>query len=198
MTPTQQAGGHPGGSPHRIAKRGWIAAAAGAAVLLALAVALAVGRAGRPAALSYGAFLDQVDVGNVVAVTFQGTMIEGRLRHSPAAAGAQGAASAKDFTSRVPDFGDPSLIPLLRRHGVAIDVAAPSSWTWLLERVPWPMLLFVVALVVAAFVRLVRGSHDRSGIGLGSGGPMAGLLASLATRRHGAEAESRQERGDGE
>lgn len=198
MAEMHDAQGGPPSPLRRIPKRGWIAVAVALLVLAVAVAAVVAGGAGRVAALSYGAFLDQVDAGNVAAVTFQGTAIDGRLRRPLAAATAQGAAaSAEDFTSRVPDFGDPELIPMLRQHRVAIDVASPSSWTWLLERVPWPMLLFIVALLVAGFVRLVRGSHGGPTMGIQAGGPMAGLLAALAARRHGAEAQSKPDRGDG-
>lgn len=191
MTQTHEAGG-PTGSPRRIPRWGWIAAAA-ALLALAAAIAVGVGDAGHPAALSYSTFLDQVDAGNVAAVTFRGTEIDGRLIH-PADA------SADDFTSRAPDFGDPSLIPLLRQRHVAIDVATPSSWTWLLERVPWPMLAFLGVMLVAALVRIVRGSRGRTGSatpGLPQGGGMMGLIAALAARRHGGgEASPRDGDGD--
>lgn len=36
--------------------------------------------AGKPSAISYGTFLDQLDAGNVASVTFQGTQIDGRFR----------------------------------------------------------------------------------------------------------------------
>jgi hypothetical protein len=140
-----------------------------------------MGRAGDRPNLSYGAFLDQVDAGNVAAVTFRGTEIDARLRHAIGAA--PGAAASAEFASRIPDFGDASLIPLLRRHAVTIDVTAPSSWTWLLDHVPWPMLLFLVALLGAAAVRIVRGSHDPAGSGLPAGGPMMGLMSALTARQ---------------
>ena len=163
-----------------IPRWGWIAAGV---LLLAMAAIISIGRAGHVPTLSYGAFLDQLDGGNVVAVTFHGTEIEVRLRR--AIVEVSTATSSADFTSRVPDFGDPSLIPLLRRNHVAIDVAAPSSWTWLLDRVPWPMLLFVAALLLAAVLRLVRGVQG-PGPGLAAGGPMMGLMATLAAKQRGA------------
>lgn len=134
---------------HRIPRRGWIAAGV---LLSAMAALISISRAGHVPTLSYGAFLDQVDGGNVAAVTFHGTEIDVRLRR--AIVEVSMAKPSADFTSRVPDFGDPSLIPLLRRNHVAIDVVAPSSWTWLLDRVPWPMLLFVAALLLAGALRL--------------------------------------------
>lgn len=164
----------------RISKWGWMALGV---VLLAAAGVMAVVRVVHAPSLTYGAFLDEVDSGNVAAVTFRGTEIDVQLRH--AIAGTPTATPSKDFTSRMPDFGDPSLIPLLRRGHVAIDVAAPSSWAWLLARVPWPMLLFIVALLVAAVLRLARGAHGASP-GFPAGGPMMGLMAALAAKQRSA------------
>ncbi len=107
--------------------------------------------------MTYGAFLDRLDAGNVASVTFVGTDIEGQLRHP--IAGARDAAAGPAFGSRVPDFGDPALIAELRRHHVAIAAATPSPWAWLLARVPLPMLLFLAAMVIAAFVRVVCGAR---------------------------------------
>lgn len=174
---------------HRIPRWGWIAAGV---LLLAMAAIISISRAGHVPALSYGAFLDQVDGGNVAAVTFHGTEIDVRLRRTIVEVST--AKPSADFTSRVPDFGDPSLIPLLRRDHVAIDIAAPSSWTWLLDRVPWPMLLFVAALLLAAVLRLVRGVQV-AGPGLAAAGPMMGLMAALAAKQRGAN-ETPGHRGD--
>ncbi len=48
------------------------------------------------------------------------------------------------FVTRVPDFGDPALLPALRAQGVTIDVnpaQAPSAWLSILENLlPWVLL----------------------------------------------------------
>jgi len=116
-----------------------------------------VEQSGRPAATPYSAFLDQLEAGKVASVRFQGTEISGRYKTVADGTLPAGAGQDVSFRSRVPDFGDPALIPELRKQHVAIDVASPSAWTWLLGRVPWPMLIFVGALLVLGFVRLVRG-----------------------------------------
>jgi hypothetical protein len=45
---------------------------------------------------------------------------------------------------------------------VVIDVYVPSSWTWLLGMVPFPILIFLGAIIVGGLVRLVRGGKARS------------------------------------
>lgn len=111
---------------------------------------------GRPPPTAYGAFLDQLDAGNVASVTFQGTRIEGRFKH--AVAGPDGnSRPQEDFRSRVPDFGDSSLLAALRKEHVAINVVSASSWPSWLSGLPWPMLLFLAFIVIGGIARLVRG-----------------------------------------
>lgn len=137
----------------------WFVAIA-AAVLLGVAV---IEQTGKPAPIPYSAFLDQVEAGNVASVTFQGLEIDGRLKPPPDNSPSGGTAPGQSFRSLVPDVGDPTLIPALRKQHVVIDVAAPSAWSWLLGRVPWPMLIVVGVVLVAGFVRLVRGGKAPSG-----------------------------------
>ena len=170
----------------RAARFWWLIAIA---VVLALAVGAVIEKAGRSPAMPYGTFLDQLEAGNVASVTFQGTQIDGRLKHPPAKEPASSAAQDERFSSRVPDFGDPSLIPELRRQHVAIDVRSPSGWTALFAHLPWPMLAFVVLALVAALVRLVRGGKTGSGSGaaMHPGGGMIGILAAFFAKKRGAE-----------
>jgi ATP-dependent Zn protease len=145
----------------------------------------------------YGTFLDQLDAGNVASVTFEGTEISGRLKSPVGGAAENGAAQRDAFRSRVPDFGDPALIPELRKQRVAIDVATPSPWTWLLGRVPWPMLAIVGVMLVAALARILRGGPVLPG----PGGPAMpahgmgpfGLLASLFAKERTATGAATQE-----
>ena len=129
-------------------------------VLLAVAV---IEQTGMGAVLPYSTFFDQIEAGNVASVTFRGTEITGQFKHPLSNSPAAGTAQGNSFRSRLPDFGDPTLIPDLRRQHVVIDVATPSAWTWLLGRVPWPMLIFLGALLVAGLVRLARGGKAPSG-----------------------------------
>jgi ATP-dependent Zn protease len=152
------------------------------AVVLSLIVVI-VEQTSKQAAVPYSAFLDQIEADNLTSVTFHGTEIIGRLKRTPD--GAAGSVGGDSFRSRVPDFGDPSLIPQLRSHHVAIEVTAPSAWTWLLGRVPWPMLIVVGAILVAGLVRLMRGGAPPSG----SAAPtlpmhgMVGVVSGLFAKR---------------
>lgn len=154
-------------------------------VAVGLLVVVVAERTGRQASTQYGAFLDQVEAGNVASVSFEGTDIIGRYKRPADATLPTGAAQTDSFRSRVPDFGDPTLIPALRRQHVAIEVAAPSALSWLLGRVPWPMLIFVGAILVLGLVRLVRGGTAQPG----SAAPalpahgMMGLVSSLFAKQ---------------
>jgi hypothetical protein len=133
----------------------------------------------------YGTFLDQLDAGNVASVTFEGNEVKGRFKRPVGDTTENGTVPRDAFRSRIPDFGDPALIPELRRQHVMIDVTAPSPWAWLLGRVPWPMLAFLAVMLVAALARMLRGGPvvpGRAGPampahGMGPFGLLAGLFA---------------------
>ncbi|TWI23738.1 hypothetical protein [Mesorhizobium tianshanense] len=82
----------------------------------------------------------------------------------------------------IPDFGDPALIPELRKQHVTIDVNGPSAWAWLLWRVPFPILIFLGIMVVGGLVRFVGGSRASPGSAMPTHGLM-GLLAGLFGKR---------------
>lgn len=136
---------------------------------------------GGPAPMPYGAFLDQVDAGNVGSATFYGTEIDGRFRRPLSSGLASGTSRRDSYRTRVPDFGDPELIPELRKEHVAIDVSAPSQWTSLLSRIPWPLLLFLAVALIAVVVRIVRGPNTRSdpAMPMRPGAGIIGLVSSL-------------------
>lgn len=116
----------------------------------------------KPALTPYSAFLDQLDAGNVASVTIQGTEIKGRYK-PPAGVTPSSGIQRDSFSSRVPDFGDPALIPELRKHHVVIEVAPPSPWTSLLSHLPWPMLLILGVAILAGAIRLMRGGKVDAG-----------------------------------
>lgn len=147
--------------------------------IVALLAFVIVETVGGPAATPYGTFLDQLDAGNVVSVTIQGTQIDGRFKH-PIPTGPSNSTKQNDtFRSRVPDFGDPSLISELRKQHVAIDVTTSSQWTSWLGHLPWPMVFILGAVLVAALVRFVRGGKPGS-VSPTSMHPMGGMMALIS------------------
>jgi ATP-dependent Zn protease len=153
----------------------------GIAVVLALVIGVVIEEASKTAPTPYSAFLDLLDAGNVASVTFHGTEIDGRFKQPVDSALSGGTAQQDTFISRVPDFGDPTLIPELRKQHVVIDVEPESSWSWLLSRIPWPILLFVGAMIVSGFVRLLRGRNSSTVSTLPAHG-MMGLISRLFTK----------------
>jgi ATP-dependent Zn protease len=144
-------------------------------IVVALIVFGIVETAGGPAPIPYSSFLDQLDAGNIASVTFQGTQIDGRFKHPVGNTAANASAQQIAFRSRVPAFGDASLLPELRKEHVAVDVVSSSSWTSLLAGLPWPMVIFLAAIVIAAIVRLVRGGKVQSSTGVPVH-PMQGMI----------------------
>jgi hypothetical protein len=169
-----------------------------ALAVVLLIVFLAVELGGKALqATPYGTFLDQLDAGNVASVTFEGNEVKGRFKRPVGDTTDNGVVQRDVFRSRVPDFGDPALIPELRRQRVAIDVTAPSPWTWLLGRVPWPMLAFLAVMLVAGLARMLRGGPAVPGPA-GSAMPVHGmgpfgLLAGLFAKERAAPEPVRQE-----
>lgn len=157
-----------------------------AAVLLLIGVWTEIEPTGQSTATPYSAFLDQLEAGNVASVTFHGTQIDGRYKHPLDIASPSGAKARRDtFRSQVPDVGDSTLIPELRKQHVVIDVSSPSQWTSLLAHLPWPMLLFLGVAILAGFVRLMRGGKAPSG-SVASTLPahgMIGLVSRLFAKR---------------
>jgi len=151
-----------------------------AAVLLLIIVGTQIETANKVAPTPYSAFLDQLEAGKVASVTFLGTEIHGRFKRP--ADGTQ----RDTFSTRVPDFGDPALIPELRKQHVAINVSAPSPWMSALARIPWPMLIFLGVVMVAGLVRLVRGGKEqpRSGASMYPMPGMVGLVSGLFAKPH--------------
>ena len=147
-------------------------------VVAALVVFGIVESLGRPAAMPYSAFLDQLEAGNVASVTFQGTQIDGRFKHPVGNTASNPGAQQNAFRSRVPEFGDPPLLAELRKEHVAIDVVASSGWTSWLSRLPWPMVAFLAFILIAGIVRLARGKPASESAA--SMHPMQGMIGLLA------------------
>jgi ATP-dependent Zn protease len=156
----------------------------GIAVVAAVLV-VAVEKSGKGAPMPYSTFLDQLEAGNVASVTFNGMEIDGHFKHPLDSPLPTGTTQRDTFRSTVPEVGDPTLVPELHRQHVAIDVKVPSAWTWLLGRVPWPMLIVVGAILVAGFIRLMRGGKTQPGpaVSMPAHG-MVGLVSGLFAKRN--------------
>jgi ATP-dependent Zn protease len=154
-------------------------------VAVLLLVVLVIEQTDKPTLTPYSAFLDQLEAGNVASVTFQGTQINGRYKRPLDGATKSGPVQRDTFSSRVPDFGDPTLIPELRKQHVVVNVNSASQWTSLLTRLPWPMLLFLGVAIIAGFVRLMRGGKVQSGSAASAlpAHGMMGLVSRLFAKR---------------
>lgn len=158
-----------------------------AIVVLALIGVAVFEQTDKPAATPYSTFLDQIEAGKIASVTFEGTEIVGRFKRPLDDSPTGGTAQRNSFRSRVPDVGDPTLIPVLRKQHVAIDVAPPSEWTWLLGRVPWPMLIFVGVMLAIGFIRLLRGGKAQAGSAALPAHGIPGLVSGLFAKPHASE-----------
>ncbi len=135
-------------------------------VLAALAISGVREMGAGPATVHYSDFLDQLDAGNIASVVFSGTQIDGHFKQPVAEIGANNGAPLTTFRTHAPDFGDPTLLPELRRERVAISVGS-SQWlgtgviaalgiigAFILAK---PILLVIAAAFVAGLVRVARG-----------------------------------------
>jgi cell division protease FtsH len=121
--------------------------------------------------LPYSSFLQQVEQGHVSSVTIRSdNSVSGSfktpLREQQASG--QGAVTATTFTTFVPTTGDPTLLPLLEKHGVEIR-AEPAQSPWWQTAVAWFVnLLPVVLLLYFGFMswRGMRQMQDLQGGGL--------------------------------
>jgi ATP-dependent Zn protease len=167
--------------PKNLSKRAWYFSPAAwiAAILVAsLAIFGVVEMNNGPATISYSDFFNQLDAGNVGSVTIAATQIDGKFKQAVEVTAANKTEPQTAFRSQAPSFGDPSLLPELRQQHVVIDVVSSSSWLSWLGRLPWPMVLIIVGLLIAGVVKLVRGDKATSGSAL-SLHPMTGMIASL-------------------
>lgn len=146
-------------------------------VLLALAAFGIVELIDRPTVTPYSAFLDQLDAKNVASVTIAGTQIDGTFKQRVGAA-TENAAPQSTFRTQVPDFGDPTLLPELRKQRVVINVVSSSGWVSWLGRIPLPMVLIVGGLLIAGLVRLIRGGKASTGSPMPVH-PMMGMISGL-------------------
>src|SRR5947209_8909428 len=82
--------------------------------------------------LSYTSFLQQVQNGNVKDVTLTGNSVSGDFKtplHQPQGGSGNGTAAYSQFTSYVPETGDPNLLTSLEKNGVSVT-AQPVQIPW--------------------------------------------------------------------
>jgi len=148
------------------------------AILAAIAVFGILQTGESPFTLSYGEFLDQLEAGNIAAVTFSGTQVDGSFKKAVEQAGKSGPVARTTFRSAVPDFGDPGLLVELHNGHVVIDVASSSGWVSWLAKLPWPMLLILGVLLLMGLSRLRSGDAGAQDTAV-SANPLKTLMGRL-------------------
>jgi cell division protease FtsH len=119
--------------------------------------------------LSYTNFLQQVDQGNVKDVTLTGHAVSGDFKtplQQPQSGSGNTTATYSQFTSYVPETGDPTLLPELQKNGVGVT-AQPVQIPWwqtaltiLLNALPILLLVYFGYMAL----RSVRQSQQGGGI----------------------------------
>jgi cell division protease FtsH len=124
--------------------------------------------------LSYTEFLQAVRSDNVATVKIADQQVEGTFRQptlSPADAAAPSDPKKEPtqytrFSSVLPSFADPSLLPLLEEHGVSVSARDTSGGSWIRDVLVTmlPMLLFIGVLLMMAR-RAQQGQQSLFGFG---------------------------------
>ncbi len=125
----------------------------------------------QPVEISYTEFKALVAKNDVARVTLRGEAAQGRLKQAQPL-GAEGIPSDR-FSTGLPRFGDPELLPALEAHKVQIEIAAEEEiggWSRvLLGLLPW-------FLFIAIYVWLWRGMYKNMSGGLGGRGDIKQFL----------------------
>ena len=119
--------------------------------------------------LSYTNFLQQVQQGNVKDVTLTGNAVSGDFKtplRQPQSGSSNGTTAYSQFTSFVPETGDPTLLPLLEKNGVQVN-AQPVQIPW--WQTALTLLLNALPILLLAYfgymaLRSVRQSQQSGGI----------------------------------
>jgi len=122
--------------------------------------------------IPYSDFKSYVDQDRVQQVTLTGDAIQGSF-FDEQPIGPKGE-TAKHFTSRMPAFGDTSLLPSLEQHKVQVEVKKSTggegnALSYLIGFLPW-LIFFLV------FFFLIRRASKRMGGGLGGPGELKRFL----------------------
>ncbi len=125
--------------------------------------------------VAYSEFKSLVAKSEVLEVALDGDQVRGVLKR-PLPIGPEGI-RAEHFTTRVPSFGDPALLPALEAEGVKLTIGtdgAGDGWSRvLLGLLPW--LLFL-----AIYIWLWRGMARNIGGGMGGRGDIKRFLEGTA------------------
>ncbi|MEW5792344.1 MAG: ATP-dependent zinc metalloprotease FtsH [Pseudomonadota bacterium] len=124
--------------------------------------------------IPYSQFKILAAQGQVAAVTLRGDAVEGELRQAAPIGPAKQAASR--FHTRVPAFGDDSLLPILQQQRVQVRVEAAREGGWtamLLATLPWILILGVYFWMLRRTYRNISG-------GLGGPGELRQFLQTSA------------------
>ena len=112
--------------------------------------------------IPYSQFKELAHKGRVESLLLEGDVAEGKL-YSTEAIGPQGE-SAQRFSTRIPAFGDETLLPLLETEGIEIHVSSEAGKTGplaiLLSLLPW---LFLMLFFLWIYQRTSRALGGRMG-----------------------------------
>jgi cell division protease FtsH len=123
----------------------------------------------RPPEVAYTEFRALVDRGVVEEVVLRDDAVEGRLR-SLTPLGPAGELGDR-FTTRIPAFGDETLMPALIHQDIRVHVAEPAGNGWARVILPWIPSLLLIGLFLWIFTRTSRTLG-----GLGPGGELKRFL----------------------
>jgi cell division protease FtsH len=168
-TDAQDPGGEGGSGGPRISR--WLGWLIFLAVIIVWNIVLFVpfGGSSTTAVIPYSAFVEQATTGNVATVQFKDQAITGTFvqpitwpppaapgASPPAGAGQSGSAAPASYTTFatvVPPDGDPTLLPLLREHGVEVTATDTSNMSSLLgSLIGLAGTLLPILLLVGFFV----------------------------------------------
>jgi cell division protease FtsH len=116
--------------------------------------------------LSYTNFLQQVQQGNVKDVTLTGNAVSGDFKtplHQQQSGTGNTTVAYSQFTSYVPETGDPNLLPLLEKNGVQVT-AQPVQTPWWLTALTILLNALPVLLLVYFGYMAVRQSQQAGGL----------------------------------
>jgi cell division protease FtsH len=81
--------------------------------------------------ISYSAFRQQLQVGNVESVTVEGERVQGKLKEPASKETAEDETiEYTDFVTYLPSFGDEELLPLLEAQGVEVETRPETDSSW--------------------------------------------------------------------